>query len=166
MRLEFKWPIVFSLPIKIVFFLSVTILLASVQVQAKADKDDTTYQKTSEKRPTHMTMSVGLPAVVVVDTERFKEGDLEVARDIITGNRLIATIHGGETQGLKIIGTSGQAMKLKPVGPRDDFSLQCSRRLCLTNQFVRCYTTPWGDCICTCGGFFTTPGNGVVGCND
>ena len=60
-------------------------LLAPFQVKAEIKDKDNAYQKTGEARnSSHTTMSVGFPAAVVIDTERFKEGNLEVARDIIT----------------------------------------------------------------------------------
>jgi hypothetical protein len=78
------------------------------------------------------------------------------------GETVLATSRKDRTQIIAKV-REGKIVQLgyKPVGKdftplRKNASACSPTGLCFSWQIPHCYHTPWGDCICVCGAWFTT----------
>lgn len=104
---------------------------------------------------------VGFPEVVSLDPNSTESGTIEISRDIVTNSILMAKLRGGTLAGFSIMNNSGEVFDLTPT---QDLTFEnfanaggCLPPLCLVSQPPRCYSTPWGGCICSCGPFIAAP---------
>lgn len=99
---------------------------------------------------THVVATVGLPAAVAFDSEAMENGDYEVARDLITGNRLFLQIRDGRADQAYIV---SQILGRFDLKDKDDLG-GCSTIHCANTQIPNCYALPEGGCTCSCNGGF------------
>jgi hypothetical protein len=77
------------------------------------------------------------------------------------GETVLATLKQDRTQIIAQV-REGKIVQIgyKPVGksfiPLPQNAGGCNPVICFSFQISHCYFTPWGDCICVCGGWFTT----------
>ncbi len=71
-----------------------------------------------------------------------------------SGNQLVLTARGG-----KIIEIAAKNAKTGRIKVLEGTTAACSGDLCQKFQVKTCFNTPWGDCFCICGDWFTSNSN-------
>ncbi len=112
---------------------------------------------------TQAQSSAGSPALVFsADDEadynvaripsRLEDGRHVIATHKKTRTQIIAVIKSGKLAQIGVLPAGGSFKALSPAAS------PCNNVICGTWQIKKCFTTPWGSCICVCGAWITAAG--------
>ena len=83
---------------------------------------------------------------------RLEDGRQVIATHKKTRTQIIAVIKSGKIAQIGVQPAGGRFKALSPAAS------PCNNVICATFQIKKCFTTPWGTCICVCGAWITAAG--------
>ena len=114
--------------------------------------DDANAQRTSSSELYYKWELVNMKAWNVARIpNKIPNGQFVLAKHKRTGTKLAAIMRNGK---IMMVGTIPARGQFKVLQANAQPCLDSG--FCLNFQVVHCYTLPWGECVCVCGGFFTT----------
>lgn len=131
---------------KKIFFLTSLIVMVSIFFA-----DDANAQRTVPTEDFTLNFEKIKTWNVARIPNKIPNGQFVLAKHKRTGTKLAAIMRNGK---IMMVGTIPARGQFKALVANAQPCLGSG--FCLTFQAVHCYTMPWGECVCVCGGFYTT----------